>query len=156
MSLAADFLARFAEYIAATRSATGLPPVPPGPPPSLAFMQDLEVMVQELTAARREGIGCIVDGGHPDMGRSIDFLRQLSSKSQVPIVAGGGLYTQPFCPAAIARADGCPSDRTAAGSRNGCCRMRAAAWERGPLADEETDYLAAGFANLVGSILTFG
>jgi hypothetical protein len=34
--------------------------------------------------------------------------------------------------------------------------MRAAAWERGPLADEEADYLAAGFANLVGSILTFG
>ena len=102
MSLAPDFLARFAQYTAATRAAAGLPAAPPAPPASLAFMQDLDVMVQELTAAKREGIGCIVDGGHPDMGRSIDFLRQLSSKSQMPIVAGGGLYTQPFYPAAIA------------------------------------------------------
>jgi len=102
MSLAPDFLNRFGQYTAATRVASGLPPGPPPPPVSLAFMQDLDLMVRELTAARREGIGCIVDGGHPDMGRNIDFLRQLSAKSQMPIVAGAGLYTQPFYPAAIA------------------------------------------------------
>jgi len=102
LSLAPDFLRRFGEYTAATRAAAGLPPVPPAPPPSLAFMQDLDLMVAELTAAKREGIGCIVDGGHPDMGRNIDFLRQLSMKSQMPIVAGAGLYTQPFYPATIA------------------------------------------------------
>ena len=101
MSLAPDFLARFGEYTAATRAAAGLPPAAPAAPASLAFMQDLDLMAQELAAARREGIGCIVDGGHPDMGRSIDFLRQLSMRSQMPIVAGTGLYTQPFYPAGI-------------------------------------------------------
>ena len=101
LSLAPDFLARFAEYTAATRAAAGLPAVPPAPPASLAFMHDLDLMVREMTAARREGIGCIVDGGHPDMGRDIDFLRQLSMKSQMPIVASAGLYTQPFYPKTI-------------------------------------------------------
>jgi phosphotriesterase-related protein len=64
-------------------------------------MQDLDFMAGELAAAKREGIGCIVDGGHPDMGRDINFLRQLSMKSGMPIVAGGGFYAQPFYPKEI-------------------------------------------------------
>jgi phosphotriesterase-related protein len=105
MSLATDFLTRFETYTAATRAANG-PPVSTATPavvaPSdLAFMQDLDLMTNELNIARREGIGCIVDGGHPDMGRNITFLRQLSMKSQMPIVAGAGLYTQPFYPKEI-------------------------------------------------------
>jgi len=55
-------------------------------------------MVDELSIAKREGISCIVDGGHPDMGRDINFLRQVSLKSGLPIVAGAGFYTQPFYP----------------------------------------------------------
>src|SRR6185436_18610550 len=47
------------------------------------------------------GIACLVDGGHPDMGRDADFLRQVSMKSGVPIVAGGGFYSQPFYPKEI-------------------------------------------------------
>jgi phosphotriesterase-related protein len=43
----------------------------------------------------------MVDGGHPDMGRDINFLRQLSMKSGMPIVAGGGFYAQPFYPKEI-------------------------------------------------------
>ena len=35
------------------------------------------------------------------MGRDIGWLRQLSSKSGMPIVAGGGFYTQPFYPREI-------------------------------------------------------
>jgi len=58
-------------------------------------------MSQELIAAKRDGVGCIVDGGHPDMGRNINFLRQLSMKSGTPIVAGAGYYTQPFYPKEI-------------------------------------------------------
>ena len=50
----------------------------------LAFMRDADVVVEELTAAKREGVGCIVDGGHPDMGRSVAFLRQLSMKPGLP------------------------------------------------------------------------
>lgn len=55
-------------------------------------------MADELSIAKREGIGCIVDGGHPDMGRDIAFLREVSTRSGLPIVAGAGFYTQPFYP----------------------------------------------------------
>jgi phosphotriesterase-related protein len=71
-------------------------------PPSTAsgkyFMQDLDFMVDEMRTARGEGVACIVDGGHPDMGRDINFLRQVSQQSGLPIVAGAGFYTQPFYP----------------------------------------------------------
>jgi len=64
-------------------------------------MRDLDLMTEEMQAAKSSGIACIVDGGHPDMGRDINFLRQLSMKSGMPIVAGGGFYTQPFYPKEI-------------------------------------------------------
>lgn len=35
------------------------------------------------------------------MGRDVNFLRQVSMKSGVPIVAGGGFYSQPFYPKEI-------------------------------------------------------
>ncbi len=35
------------------------------------------------------------------MGRDINFLRQVAMKSGVPIVAGGGFYSQPFYPKEI-------------------------------------------------------
>src|ERR1700733_6651431 len=69
-----------------------------GPDP----MRDADLMSEELTAAKREGIVCIVDAGHPDMGRDINFLSQVSMKSGMPIVAGGGFYTQPFYPKELA------------------------------------------------------
>ena len=65
-------------------------------------MQDLDFMIEEMKIAKGEGISCIVDGGHPDMGRDINFLRQMSEKSGLPIVAGAGFYTQPFYPKEIA------------------------------------------------------
>jgi phosphotriesterase-related protein len=100
MSLATDLLTRIDGYAAATRAAAGHPsgPPPPAAPSDLFFMQDVDLMVEEMTVAKREGIGCIVDGGHPDMGRNVNFLRQLSMKSQMPIVVGAGFYTQPFYP----------------------------------------------------------
>jgi phosphotriesterase-related protein len=64
-------------------------------------MRDADLMAEELGVAKREGIACIVDAGHPDMGRDITFLRQISMKSGVPIVAGGGFYNQPFYPTEI-------------------------------------------------------
>jgi predicted metal-dependent phosphotriesterase family hydrolase len=107
MSLAPDFLMRFRQY-AAEAQALNRPPnaLPPagqgGPPPDLSFMQDLDLLTEELAIAKREGIACIVDGGHADMGRDIGWLRQLSLRSGMPIVAGGGFYTQPFYPREIA------------------------------------------------------
>ena len=75
----------------------------PAPPPAGPyFMENLELMTEELTAAKKDGVACLVDGGHPDMGRSLDFLKQLSTKSGMPIVASGGYYTEPFYPPEIA------------------------------------------------------
>ena len=59
-------------------------------------------MSDEMAIAHREGISCIVDGGHPDMGRDIAFLRTISRTSGMPIVASAGFYAQPFYPKEIA------------------------------------------------------
>ncbi len=93
MSLAANFMPRWIAYSRHTD--------PPSNPPPAWFMDDLDLMVDEMKAAAQEGVACIVDGGHPDMGRNFDFLKQLSSKSGMPIVAGGGFYTDPFYPPEI-------------------------------------------------------
>src|SRR6266545_2915289 len=122
LSLAPDFMARFTSATAAARALNappagargaapgragapapgagggaaraGGPPAPPGPDP----MRDVDLMAQELTTAKGEGVACIVDAGHPDMGRDLDFVRQASMKSGVPVVAGAGFYTQPYYP----------------------------------------------------------
>src|SRR5262245_26909958 len=111
MSFPPDFLPRFIKAAPETQAATRPPNAPaptgrgaqPAAPASTGpfFMQDLDLMADELAIAKREGIACIVDGGHPDMGRDINFLRQVSMKSGLPIVAGGGFYTQPFYPKEI-------------------------------------------------------
>ncbi|MEO8256914.1 MAG: amidohydrolase family protein [Acidobacteriota bacterium] len=111
MSLAPDFMARFSAATAATRAANGLPAgaraggaggggaaAPAGPDP----MRDAALMSEELALVKREGVACIVDAGHPDMGRDINFLRQISQKSGLPIVVGGGFYNQAFYPKEIA------------------------------------------------------
>jgi len=117
LSFAPDFMTRWTRYAAETRAANGLPAAgvgrgaaggggragqTPPPPSGPFFMQDTALMVDELRTAKAEGIGCIVDGGHPDMGRDINALRDLSRQSGMPIVAGAGFYTQPFYPAEIA------------------------------------------------------
>jgi phosphotriesterase-related protein len=107
MSLAPDFLVRFRQYAAEAQTVNRPPNAPPsvgpgGPPPDLSFMRDLDLLTEELEIAKREGIACVVDGGHADMGRDIGWLRQVSLKSGMPIVAGGGFYAQPFYPREIA------------------------------------------------------
>ena len=107
MSLATDFNDRFRAATAAARAANGLPPAParaggpPPPPPGPDPMRDVALMTEELATAKREGVACIVDGGHPDMGRDLNFVRQASMKSGVPVVAGAGFYSQPFYPKEI-------------------------------------------------------
>ena len=65
-------------------------------------MHDVDLMSAEVSAAKRDGnLACIVDAGHPDMGRDVNFLRQVSMKSGVPIVVGGGFYSQPWYPKEI-------------------------------------------------------
>ena len=109
MQLAPDFNAKFGAATAAARAANGLPPAPArggggggapkAPPPDI--MHNVDLMSDEVAKVKSAGVACIVDGGHPDMGRDINFLRQVSMKSGVPIVAGGGFYSQPFYPKEI-------------------------------------------------------
>ena len=109
MSLGPDFNDKFRAATAAARaaqrpaSASGTAPAvrrlpPPGPDP----MRDVDLMAEELATAKRDGIACIVDAGHPDMGRDMNFVRQAPTKSGMPIVAGAGFYSQPFYPKEIA------------------------------------------------------
>jgi phosphotriesterase-related protein len=74
------------------------PPAAAGPNP----MSDPKLMAQELMQAKSEGVACIVDAGHPDSGRDINFLRQASMLSGLPVVAGGGFYTEPWYPKELA------------------------------------------------------
>jgi phosphotriesterase-related protein len=97
MSFAADFMPRWIALARGGRGGTA-PAAPTGP----FFMDDLDLMAEEMRLAAKDGVACIVDGGHEDMGRKLDFLIQLSQKSGLPIVAGGGYYSQPFYPAEIA------------------------------------------------------
>jgi phosphotriesterase-related protein len=64
-------------------------------------MHNVDLMSEEVAKTKSAGVACIVDAGHPDMGRDISFIRQVSMKSGVPIVAGGGFYSQPFYPKEI-------------------------------------------------------
>jgi phosphotriesterase-related protein len=66
------------------------------------FTDDVGLMVEEVRAAGRDGISCIVDGGHPDMTRSLDALKRIATESGVAIVASGGYYMQRTYPPEIA------------------------------------------------------
>jgi phosphotriesterase-related protein len=110
LQLGKDFNQKFAAAAAAARAANGLPPVPargggPGrantpPPPDI--MHDVDLMTAEVLKAKQEGnLACIVEAGHPEMGRDINFIRQVAMKSGVPIVIGGGFYSQPWYPKEI-------------------------------------------------------
>ena len=84
----------------------GAPPRPGSPLadlPTPNMMEDLDWMTEEVRAAASDGVSCIVDGGHADMGTDVEFLRLLSRKSGMPIVKGGGYYRQLTYPPRIAK-----------------------------------------------------
>ena len=78
--------------------------LPPGSPPGtrMKFYDDVDLIVDEVRAAGEDGVTCIVDGGHADMGRSLEALRHIASRSGVHIVAGGGYYRQATYPPEVA------------------------------------------------------
>jgi phosphotriesterase-related protein len=65
------------------------------------FTDDVSMMIDEVRAAGKEGIACIVDGGHPDMSRNLDALRRIASETGMPVVASGGYYLQRTYPPEI-------------------------------------------------------
>jgi len=78
------------------------PPPPNAPPPQPNPTQNLSLMIEEAKAAARDGVACIVDGGHADMGRDLEFLKQLTTQSGLPIVASGGYYMERVYPRDLA------------------------------------------------------
>jgi phosphotriesterase-related protein len=66
------------------------------------FTDDVVMMVEEARAAGKDGIACIVDGGHPDMARSLEALKRITMESGLPVVASGGYYMQRTYPPEIA------------------------------------------------------
>jgi len=107
-----NFNARFSAATAAVREANGQAPAPATPKPAAPkgpvapkgpdIMRSVDLMSAEVLHAKEAGVACIVDAGHPDMGRDIEFIRQVAMKSGMPIVAGGGFYSQPWYPKNIA------------------------------------------------------
>lgn len=65
-------------------------------------VKDVNVVTEQLNAAAAEGVGCIVDAGTADVGRDLEFLRQIARQTSVHIVACGGLYMQRTYPVEIA------------------------------------------------------
>ncbi len=110
LQLARDFNQKFFAAAAAARAANGLPPAPArggGParantPPPPDIMHDVDLMTAEVDKAKQEGnLACLVEAGHPEMGRDISFIRQVAMKTGLPIVIGGGFYSQPWYPKEI-------------------------------------------------------
>jgi phosphotriesterase-related protein len=66
------------------------------------FTDDVALMTDEARAAKSDGVACIVDGGHADMGRNLDALRRIAADSGLPIVASGGFYMQRSYPEPLA------------------------------------------------------
>jgi phosphotriesterase-related protein len=63
---------------------------------------DVDNIVQEIRTAATEGLGCIVDGGHPDMSRDLDACRRVANETDVHVVAAGGYYMERFYPPDLA------------------------------------------------------
>ena len=69
------------------------------PPPSTA---DIGPVMADVKEAARAGVSCIVDGGHPDMGRNIEHLKQIAKETNVYVVGSTGFYMENNYPAEIA------------------------------------------------------
>ena len=61
-------------------------------PDSPSATDDVDNIIEEVRIAATEGVGCIVDGGHPELGRDIEALRRIALETDVHIVACTGHY----------------------------------------------------------------
>ncbi|PYR43498.1 MAG: phosphotriesterase-related protein [Acidobacteria bacterium] len=74
----------------------------PATPPPRSYLENVDAVTEEVRATGKEGVSCIVDGGHADMGTSYANLRTIAERSGVHIVASGGYYLQTTYPADVA------------------------------------------------------
>jgi phosphotriesterase-related protein len=108
LSLGPDFNDRFRAASAAVITAQGLPPPqrPAGPPPAPPGpdpMRDVALMTEELRAAQRDGVSCLVDAGLEGAGADLAFIRAAARQSGLPVVKGAGFYSEPFYPPQVAK-----------------------------------------------------
>src|SRR5262245_19862745 len=64
--------------------------------------KDPAPVLEQLDVAGTQGVGCIVDAGTTDVGRDVDLLKQIASRTSVQIVACGGLYMERTYPEDVA------------------------------------------------------
>ena len=74
----------------------------PATPPPPNYISDPAKVMEEVKASAKEGIGLIVDGGHPDMATSYDDLKLIAEKTGVHVVASGGYYLHNMYPPEVA------------------------------------------------------
>jgi phosphotriesterase-related protein len=78
------------------------PPAGAPPPTQPAPTSNVDMIVDEVKAAQKDGITCIVDGGHPDMGRNLDSLKTIAQRTGIFVVASGGYYMERSYPPGLA------------------------------------------------------
>jgi phosphotriesterase-related protein len=66
---------------------------------SAAFTDDVGLIADEVKACAQDGVTCIVDAGTDGLGRKIDALRTIATRSGMLIVACGGLHAKDDYPA---------------------------------------------------------
>ena len=66
---------------------------------SAAFTDDVVLIADEVKACAQDGVSCIVDAGTDGLGRKIDALRTIATRSRMLIVACGGLHAKEDYPA---------------------------------------------------------
>ena len=96
---------QFHEHIGGTFRPTPPPPAGSDMLPGVVAPQNeaeyLQLMVDELKMSRADGVSCLLDAasnGRRD-DRTVDNLRQLSTRSNMHIVVGGGYYQDLAIPA---------------------------------------------------------
>jgi len=76
------------------------PPLPANAPPRPpAPTRDVDLIVEEVKAAQKDGVVGIVDGGHTDMKRNLDNLKTIATRTGMLVVASGGYYMERVYPA---------------------------------------------------------
>jgi phosphotriesterase-related protein len=67
------------------------------------FYDDVALIADEVKACAADGVSCIVDAGVAGLGRKIEALRAIAQRSDVFVVAGGGLHAKSDYPADVFR-----------------------------------------------------